>query len=89
MTGELFKMNAYGDIWQEPTLFDQGGDVPATTSTAPRDVNLCRAVRRRRHLQCVPRRGARAGRIVLGPVCGPYTACNAGRSPADRKGDRA
>ena len=41
MTGELFKMNAYGDIWQEPTLFDQGGDVPATTSTAPRDVNLC------------------------------------------------
>lgn len=24
---ELFKMNDHGDIWQEPTLFDQGADV--------------------------------------------------------------
>lgn len=23
---ELFRMNAYGDIWQEPTLFDQPRD---------------------------------------------------------------
>ena len=41
MSDELFKMNAYGDIWQEPTLFDQGGDVPVTTSSAPTNVNLC------------------------------------------------
>lgn len=27
---ELFRMNEHGDIWQEPTLFDQGGDVPET-----------------------------------------------------------
>lgn len=26
MTGELFKINEHGDIWQEPTLFDQGGE---------------------------------------------------------------
>lgn len=38
---ELFRMNEHGDIWQEPTLFDQGGDVPETSSSAPRDVWLC------------------------------------------------
>jgi hypothetical protein len=32
-------MNEHGDIWQEPTLFDQGGDVPVTSSSAPRDAN--------------------------------------------------
>jgi hypothetical protein len=26
-------MNAHGDVWQEPTLFDQGGD-PNTTLPA-------------------------------------------------------
>ena len=36
---ELFRMNEHGDIWQEPTLFDQGGDVPETTTSAPRDVD--------------------------------------------------
>ena len=25
---ELFRMNEYGDIWQEPTLFDQGEPAP-------------------------------------------------------------
>jgi hypothetical protein len=38
---ELFKMNAHGDIWQEPTLFDQGGDpnitLPAHTFGPDRD----------------------------------------------------
>ena len=32
---ELFRMNEHGDIWQEPTLFDQGGEVPETSSSAP------------------------------------------------------
>ena len=36
---ELFRMNEHGDIWQEPTLFDQGGEVPETSSSAPRDVD--------------------------------------------------
>lgn len=30
----LFKMNEHGDIWQEPTLFDQGGTENPTSSCA-------------------------------------------------------
>jgi hypothetical protein len=29
---ELFRMNEHGDIWQEPTLFDQGVDLPPLES---------------------------------------------------------
>lgn len=31
---ELFRMNEHGDIWQEPTLFDQGGEVPPQPDTS-------------------------------------------------------
>ena len=33
---ELFKMNEYGDIWQEPSLFDQGVD-PGPAPAGPSD----------------------------------------------------
>lgn len=39
----LFEMNAHGDIWQEPSLFDQGGPVPPAPAGIPADMAAARA----------------------------------------------
>jgi hypothetical protein len=37
---ELFRMNEHGDVWQEPTLFDQGEPLPEVlTCHLPKWVN--------------------------------------------------
>jgi len=35
VSGELFRMNEHGDMWQEPTLFEQGGETPAPAGSGP------------------------------------------------------
>lgn len=37
---ELFRMNEYGDIWQEPTLFDQARDDIESGNVWPDELDL-------------------------------------------------